>query len=154
MKLKFIYGEHHNAGAEWENRDAQDWLADVFTLPALKIEKGCTQEIREHVGGEFLKEGWALDATLSSGSGLKVFATRHDLAFQLQTGNMSRAPYDLLKMQYLFVSEKIEAAALALPTKNAAKVMGDNIANAERVIRELELFDRVITVPILIMAFE
>ena len=51
-------------------------------------------------------------------------------------------------------SERIEAAALALPTKEAAKVIGDNIANAERVIKELELFDRVITVPILVVAFE
>ena len=67
---------------------------------------------------------------------------------------MSRAPYDLLKMQYLFQSQRIEAAALALPTKQAAKVFGDNIANAERVINELQLFDRVITVPILVIAFE
>jgi len=79
---------------------------------------------------------------------------KDDLAFQLQTGNMSRAPYDLLKLQYLFQSQKIEAAALALPTKEAAKIIGDNIANAERVIRELQLFDRVITVPILVVAFE
>jgi len=67
---------------------------------------------------------------------------------------MSRAPYDLLKLQYLFQSERIEAAALALPTKKAAKIIGDNIANAERVIKELELFDRVITVPILVVVFE
>ena len=79
---------------------------------------------------------------------------KDDLAFQLQTGNMSRAPYDLLKLQYLFQSGKIEAAALALPTKEAAKEIGDNIANAERVIKELQLFDRVITVPILVVAFE
>jgi hypothetical protein len=77
-----------------------------------------------------------------------------DLAFQLQTGNMSRAPYDLLKLQYLFQSKKIQAAGIALPTREAAKIIGDNIANAERVIKELELFDRVITVPILVVAFE
>jgi len=67
---------------------------------------------------------------------------------------MSRAPYDLLKLQYLFQSNRIEVAAIALPTKDAAKVIGDNIANAERVISELELFSRVITVPILVVAFE
>ena len=76
------------------------------------------------------------------------------MAFQLQTGNMSRAPYDLLKLQYLFQSERIEAAALALPTKAAARTIGDNIANAERIINELELFDRVISVPIIVVAFD
>jgi hypothetical protein len=57
-------------------------------------------------------------------------------------------------LQYLFQAKRIEAAAIALPTKLAAKKIGDNLANAERVIRELQLFDRLITVPILVVAFE
>ena len=76
-----------------------------------------------------------------------------DLAFQLQTGNMSRAPYDLLKLQYLFQSQNREAAS-STADKRCCKIIGDNIANAERVIKELQLFDRVITVPILVVAFE
>tara|TARA_R110001606_G_scaffold233942_1_gene381526 strand:+ start:26753 stop:27217 length:465 start_codon:yes stop_codon:yes gene_type:complete len=154
MKLAFTYDDHHSAGSEWEQRDLKDWLTDVFEAPALTIERRCTPAIREHVETEFLNEGWALGVNLDQGLGLKVFAEKEDLSFQLQTGNMSRAPYDLLKLQYLFQSGRIEAAALALPTKAAARKIGDNIANAERVIRELSLFDRVITVPILIVAFE
>ena len=154
MKLAYTYDDHHNAGAEWDRRELKEWLTDVFEAPAVKIAPRCTSEIRKHVEDEIMNEGWALDVRLDSDSGIKVFSMKDDLAFQLQTGNMSRAPYDLLKLQYLFQSQKIEAAALALPTKEAAKIIGDNIANAERVIRELQLFDRVITVPILVVAFE
>ncbi|MEX0604453.1 MAG: BglII/BstYI family type II restriction endonuclease [Marinobacter sp.] len=154
MKLAYTYDNHHSAGTEWERRELKEWLTDVFEAPAVKIEPRCTSDIRKHVEGEFMNEGWALDVRLDSDSGIKVFSMKDDLAFQLQTGNMSRAPYDLLKLQYLFQSQKINAAALALPTKEAAKVIGDNIANAERVINELQLFDRVITVPILVVAFE
>lgn len=154
MKLAYTYDDHHSAGAEWERRDLKEWLTDVFEAPAIKIEPRCTPAIREHVEAEFLNEGWALNVDLDQSHRLKVFAQKDDLAFQLQTGNMSRAPYDLLKMQYLFQSQRIEAAALALPTKEAAKLIGDNIANAERVINELQLFDRVIAVPILVIAFE
>ncbi len=154
MKLAYTYDDHHSAGAEWERRELKEWLTDVFEAPAVKIEPRCTPQIRKHVETEFLNEGWALNVNLDQAHGLSVFAMQDDVAFQLQTGNMSRAPYDLLKLQYLFQSERIEAAALALPTKEAAKVIGDNIANAERVIKELELFDRVITVPILVVAFE
>ena len=154
MKLAYTYDDHHSAGAEWERRELKEWLTDVFEAPAVKIEKRCTPEIRTHVENELLKEGWALNVSLDKEHGLSVFSMLDDLAFQLQTGNMSRAPYDLLKLQYLFQSERIEAAALALPTREAAKVIGDNIANAERVIKELQLFDRVITVPILVVAFE
>ncbi len=154
MKLAFTYDDHHSAGSTWERRELKDWLTDVFEEPAIKIERRCTAAIRGHVESEFLNEGWALQVSLDQGLGLKVFAEKDDLAFQLQTGNMSRAPYDLLKLQYLFQCGRIEAAAIGLPSQKAAKIIGDNIANAERVIRELELFDRVITVPILVVAFE
>ena len=154
MKLAYTYEGHHSAGSEWDRRELKEWLTDVFEAPAVRIAPRCTSNIRKHVETEFLKEGWALNVNLDQGYGLSVFAMRDDLAFQLQTGNMSRAPYDLLKLQYLFQRQKIEAAGLALPTKEAAKIIGNNIANAERVIKELELFDRVITVPILLVAFE
>ncbi|RCK40958.1 restriction endonuclease BglII [Thalassospira profundimaris] len=154
MKLAYTYDDHHSAGAEWERRELKEWLTDVFEAPAIKIAPRCTHDIRKHVEIECINEGWGMDVDLDQGHRLKVFAQKDDLAFQLQTGNISRAPYDLLKMQYLFHSQRIEAAALALPTKEAAKLIGDNIANAERVINELQLFDRVITVPILVIAFE
>ncbi|MXW22789.1 MAG: restriction endonuclease [Candidatus Dadabacteria bacterium] len=154
MKLAFTYGKHYNASVEWEQRGLRKWLTGIFEASTINITRGCTPHIREHVETEFLNEGWALGVKLNQDYGLEVTAEKEGLAFQLQTGNMSRAPYDLLKLQFLFQNGRIQAAALALPTKEAAREIGDNIANAERVIRELELFDRVITVPIFIIAFE
>ena len=154
MKLAFTYDEHHSAGAKWEERELKEWLTDVFEAPAIRIAPRCTPAIRAHVETEFLNEGWALNVDIDQAHRLKIFAEKIDLAFHLQTGNMSRAPYDLLKMQFLFQSARIESAALALPTKKAAQTIGDNIANAERLIKELQLFDRVISVPILVVAFE
>lgn len=154
MKLAFTHNNHHGADTIWERRKLKNWLKDVFEAPDVEIARRCTHVIRDHVEREFRNEGWALNVRLNQELGLTVFAIKDDLAFQLQTGNMSRAPYDLLKLQYLFQSKRIEAAALALPTKVAARAIGDNIANAERVINELELFDRVISVPIIVVAFE
>ena len=154
MKLAYTYDDHHSAGAEWEQRDLKEWLTDIFEAPAVKIAPHCTPEIRRHVETEFLNEGWALNVDLDQSVRLKVFAEKEDVAFQLQTGNISRAPYDLLKLQYLFQSRRVEVTALALPTREAANIIGGNVANAERVINELRLFDRVITVPILVVAFE
>ncbi|MDB5285259.1 MAG: hypothetical protein JWR05_208 [Mucilaginibacter sp.] len=153
MKLAFTH-EHHNASVIWSKRDLLDWITDVFEAPAITIKPHCTTVIRQHVITEFQKEGWAQDVKIDQELGLKVFAMKEDLGFQLQTGNMSRAPYDLLKLQYLFQSGKIEGAALAVPSKACANKIGDNIANAERICKELIVFDRVITVPILVIAFE
>ena len=154
MKLAYTYDDHHNGGAEWDQRNLKDWLKDIFKMPEIGIAKGRTALIRENVKKELLHEGWALNVCIDSDSKIEVFSIKEDLAFQLQTGNMSRAFYDLLKLEFLNKSERIEAAALALPTKKAAKKMGDNIAYSERIIQELKLFEKVITVPLLVIAFE
>jgi len=153
MKLAYVY-DHHNAVAEWSRRELDEWLTDIFEVPQLQLRRKCTPDIRRHVALEFEKEGWALDVKLDQELGLTVFAMRDDLAFQLQTGNMSRAPYDLLKLQYLYTSERIQCAALAVPTRDGASQIGDNIANADRLSNELKLFSRVISVPIMLIAFE
>ena len=154
MKVAQVFEGHNGAREEWERVGSKDWLLKVFDAPSLPIEPRCTRRIHDHVSSLFLNDGWALKVKLNQNSGINVFAEKASLAFQLQTGNMSRAPYDLLKLQYLFVKERIVAGALALPTKEAAGRMGQNIANSKRVVDELKLFEPVITVPILIVAFE
>lgn len=154
MKFAYTYDDHHGAGAEWDRRNLKEWLKNIFEVPKVEITKGCTTLIRENVEKEFRNEGWALNVRLDSDSMINVFSMKEDMAFQLQTGNMSRAPYDLLKFEFLYKSERIKAAALAVPTQDTAKKMGDNIAYSERIIRELKLFRSVITVPLLVIAFK
>jgi len=153
MRMAWAYS-HNNGDAEWTERDLRDWLTDVFEAPAIPLRPGVTHDIREHIRTEFEKEGWAINVRIDADYELTVFAVRDDLAVQVQTGNMSRAPYDLLKLQYLYTAKKIEAAALALPTKAGAQALGSNIAHADRVSAELKLFSRIVTVPILLVAFE
>ncbi len=153
MKLAFT-SEHHKGNIIWEERDLSEWITDVFEAPAIKIKPKCTPLLRKHVTQEFQDEGWALDVKINQELGLTVFALKDDLAFQLQTGNISRAPYDLLKLQYLYLSGKIEGAALAMPTKSCASILGSNIANFERIQNELTVFNKIITVPIYLIAFE
>ena len=153
MQLDHIY-DHHNAVAEWERREVYDWLLDVFEAPAIRMREGCTTAIRNHARSEFVKEGWAINVRIDQELGLSVFAVKDDLAVHLQTGNVSRAAYDLLKLQHLYHAGRINAAALALPTKDCAQLLGSNIANADRITSELELFNRIITVPIVVIAFQ
>jgi hypothetical protein len=152
MKFGYIYS-HHNAEAEWTRRELQEWVTDIFEAPQIRICAGCTSEIREHVQKELGAQGWALNVKVEQSLGLTVSAAHEDLAFQLQTGNVSRAPYDMLKLQYLYLTQRIEAAAVAVPTKEAAEAIGSNIVSAERLCNELELFNRIITIPILVVAF-
>lgn len=152
MHFEYVH-DHHHAAAAWRERDLYEWITDVFEAPAVAIGPGTTNDIRGHITSEFAADGWALNVKIDQELANTVTAIKGDLAFQIQTGNMSRAPYDLLKLQYLFQSKKIALAAFALPTKLAASKIGSNIAHFQRICKELTIFDRVITVPILVVAF-
>src|SRR5689334_23017834 len=102
---------HHNGRDQWRERELDEWLTDVFERPDLIVGPRSTPAIRDHVRTECAVEGWAYDVKIDQERDLTVFGTKDDLAFQLQTGNISRAAYDLLKLQHLFTVRRIEAAA-------------------------------------------
>jgi hypothetical protein len=153
--MKFIEAfSLHSGDTEWERRELEEWLTDLFEAPDILIEPGCTGRIRAHLRDELTNAGWSYNVRIDPAFDLTVTGMYRDLAFQIQTGNISRAMYDLLKLQYLFAQKKIEAAALAVPTKAAAEIIGSNIANVDRLWGEVRLFDRVITIPLLLLSFE
>jgi hypothetical protein len=154
--MNFIEGySHRNGKIEWEKRELDEWITDVFNAPAITLESHATDAIRDHIRNELTTQGWSGEVPIAPNfTAVTVFSLKDDLALQIQTGNVSRVFYDLLKLQYLFIRNKIEAAGLAVPTKTGAQRLGSNIANYERLCGELQLYDRIITVPILVIGFE
>jgi hypothetical protein len=144
----------HNGDAEWQRRDQYEWLTDLFEAPSITVARGSTGQIRSHLRRELTNAGWSYGVRVDPGFDLNVTGRYRNLAFQVQTGNISRAMYDLLKMEYLYKEKKIQCAALALPTKAAASAIASNVANADRVWGEVQLFDRIITLPLLLVSFE
>lgn len=145
---------HLNGEGVWQGLSLRQWALDIFDAPKIKVGQEPTKTIHTHVENELIRSGWGTDVSIDPGVGLTVYARKRDLAFQVQTGNISRYTYDLLKFQYLYEKRDIQSGALAIPTKPAAQAIGSNIANAERVIKELAIFDRIITIPLLVIAFE
>lgn len=144
----------HHGDAEWERRELSDWLKDLFQAPNIAIEPGCTGQIRRHLRDELTNAGWSYNVRIDPRFDLTVTGMGQNLAFQVQTGNISRAMYDLIKLQYLWSQMKIAAAALAVPTKEAAAIINSNVSQVDRVWGELQMFDRIITMPLLVVAFE
>src|SRR6266404_1438346 len=154
--MNFVEGySHRNGNIEWEKRELDEWITDVFNAPAITVESHATDAIRDHVRNVLTQQGWSGELPIAPHcTGVTIFSLKDDLAIQIQTGNVSRVFYDLLKLQYLFNRNKIEAASLAVPTKTGAQRLGSNIANFERLCGELQLYDRIVTIPILVIAFE
>ena len=72
----------------------------------------------------------------------------------VQTGNVTRAFYDLMKFEVIHKNDRIDAAVLIVPTSGAARALGSNIANFTRVTNELRLFRNIITVPCLVLGID
>jgi hypothetical protein len=144
----------HNGVAEWQRRELYDWATDLFVVPEIEIKYGCTSAIRAHLRDELSRAGWSYNVRIDPEFDLTVTGIYRDAAFQIQTGNIARAIYDLIKLQQLYVTHKIQTAAIAVPTKSAAALIGSNVANDERLWGEVKLFDRIITVPLMLISFE
>jgi hypothetical protein len=144
----------HNGVAEWQRRELSDWATDLFMVPAIEVNYGCTSAIRTHLRDELTRAGWSYNVRIDPEFDLTVTGLFRDTAFQIQTGNIARAIYDLVKLQHLYARHKIQAAAIAVPTKAAAALIGSNVAHDERLWNEVNLFDRIITVPLMLISFE
>jgi hypothetical protein len=151
MKLAYCRS-HHYGEDEWKKRDLYNWICAACNNPHINIKD--TKKVQQHFRDELTLSGWSGPARLSVDSNLSVFSLKSDLVFQIQMGNISRCAYDLLKIQYLYQSGKVNVAALVLPTNSASKQLSTNTANAHRVWNELQIFNRVLTVPILLLAIE
>lgn len=93
------------------------------------------------------RDGWSSNVAISPNSKINVTAMKGATALALQTGNMGRFYADLLKLQLLFHQAKAKAAIYILPSKDAARDLGENIANFDRFVEELRIFSGIITIP-------
>ena len=130
MKFAYTYGNHHDSGSKWEQGTLKTWLASVFDAPRIRIGSRCTTDIRTHVKSKFLSERRARDYCLNSDVRLTVLSLKRGAAFQIHTGNIRRAAYDLLKLECLYKLSLINTVALALLRQDAVTTMGGNMAYA------------------------
>lgn len=101
------------------------------------------------------RDGWSGEVALAGrASKISITSMKQDTGLCIQTGNMSRMYADLLKLQHMYLSNTIKVGAMVVPSHATAKKLGDNIANADRLTRELDIFHKVIRTPLVVFAFE
>ena len=111
--------------------------------------------VRHHVLSELSKCGWSGEFPVDPvASGITITSVKDGVGLCLQTGNMARMYADILKLQKLYLDGKVNAGVIILPTLDAAKKMGDNIAHSNRLESEMDIFRKVVHMPIAIFSFE
>jgi len=147
-----VYGHHFGDKIIPEGliNEAKAAIESCSVVPQKKSSK----RIKEAILESLAEKGWPGEVTLDTASKISITSRKESIGLCFQTGNMSRMYADLLKLQAVYLRGSIDAAIFILPEDECAKILGDNIANCDRLRRELEIFDRAITVPLAVIGIE
>lgn len=128
----------------------QEELSYLFTLEDVTLGATRPDVIKRAVEPRFLAAGWAKDVHLPH-SNLTISYLREDVGICFQLGNVSRTYADLLKLQTMQTLNRIKLGVEIVPMLEAARRMGSNHAQYERLDRELDLFQMTVTGPMLVL---
>ena len=118
------------------------------------LSKKSVASIKEVVKDRMEKDGWTGEYRLDTTSKITISSYLKGIGLCFQTGNVGRIYADLLKLQTLYTKGNITAGIILIPQNQTAKELGSNMANYERLIRELPIFSQVITMPIVVIGFD
>ncbi len=111
-------------------------------------------DFKKYIMPAIHRRGWSDEYYLDRTSKITITSVKDKTGLCIQTGNMARMYADLLKLQALYTRRVINDGVLILPTASCGRSFGGNVASYERVLRELEIFDRVITMPLVVIGFD
>jgi hypothetical protein len=144
----------HKAGDRFVDKTILKEITDaVQNCPHVPARRR-TKLVRAHILDTLSRHGWSGELDVDRKSAITITSVKNKIGLCFQTGNVSRIYADLLKLQALFLRSTIKAAVVLLPTQEAAREFGSNVANQERLMRELIIFNKVITIPIAVVGIE
>lgn len=99
---------------------------------------------------------WEIRPPIVSNSPSKLVADfkRSDVQVEVQFGNAARYYADIYKFLLSYSFDDIEVGVLCVPMLRTAKCIDQNVANFERVVRELPHAKMGITIPIWVLGVE
>lgn len=145
----------HNGGLESLPKNESEELLCAIRGCDVKIRRGCGADLRAQIVDKLKQTGWPDKVKIAIEHKITVASMKNHVGLCIQTsGNMSRMYADLIKLQQLYLDDVVQVGIFILPTGLAAKQMGDNLANSDRLANELQLFRKVIHMPLVIFSFE
>jgi hypothetical protein len=150
VRISQIFSHHDGEKILKSNFIIWEDLQKVFTNPGLQLKKGYAHTIKVKVSDSLNSLGWADRVTIEP-TRLTINFIKQKVGICIQLGNVARTYADLLKTQVLFDRKLIKVGVIAVPMRTYSKRIGSNIAQYERLVEEVKLFENIITVPLLII---
>ena len=127
-------------------------------LERINIQPGhvSTAQLKTDIRIELTALGWSDKIFIANGSKISITAVHGDVGLAVQFGNISRVYADMLKLQTLYIENKIASGIILTPHGDLVKRLSkngdstDNRCTFDRIQRELPIFSKVITIPLII----
>jgi hypothetical protein len=148
--MKTVTFSHNDADLAVSKKVRQGVLNALHDFET-EVKPASANLIRTEILKRLKSVGWSDKFRLDAQSQISLTASMNSHVMCFQTGNMSRFYADLLKLQYVYAQGNAVAAIYLIFSKDAAKILGSNLAHYDRLVRELLLFREIITVPILVI---
>ncbi len=103
---------------------------------------------------EFDRSGWDVKPKIVVGSALEADFSKSRIQVEVQFGNMARWTYDIFKFQVSYSQKNIDIGIFAVPVARFCRYINSNVAQFERIVRELPHAELSITLPILVVGLE
>lgn len=150
-----IFQFSHLGGAELLPPKEAKEIIEALEHCSTPVKRGYGTDLRTEVLGALKRRGWTGKVQVAHGSRITIASQKNKIGLGIQTsGNMSRMYADLIKLQQMYLDDAIQVGVLVLPTSIAAKEMGDNLANSDRLESELHIFRKVIHMPLAVISFQ
>ena len=146
-KMKFHTHSHFNAE---ESLDCKSIEGLKESISRVQGNLYTAPLARDAILEELMVDGWSNQVTINPHASITITSMKDRIGLCLQFGNMARFYADLLKLQHLYCSKRILGAFYIVPEKAYAKSLGSNLANDDRLTKELSIFETTITVPIMV----
>ena len=144
----------HRSGLKVVPNDVIANIEKIISNENPILSKKTVTFIKESIREKMEKEGWTGEYRLDATSKITISSYLKGIGLCFQTGNVGRIYADLLKLQTLYTKGNITAGIILIPQIKMAKELGTNMANYERLIRELPIFSQVITMPLVVIGFD
>ncbi len=146
---------NYRSGLQVVPQEVSDGVVHVIEQLNYSLGKYDIKNFKDDLSDQLKAKGWSGQVRLSSKSSISITSILRNIGLCTQTGNMARMYADLLKLQSMYMDDKIKAAIFVLPTKACANSFGGNVANYDRFLNELtNIFSKVITAPMVIIGFD
>lgn len=150
--MNVLINSHRN-GEDIVSESLISDIREAFSKIEKKVARYEISDIRQDVLDDLQNKGWSDKLLLARGSNISITAKKDDVGLCMQTGNVSRVYADMMKLQTLFMNDRIKAGIIVVATADCARQYTCNAATYERLVRELEIFSQVISMPLVVIGF-